>query len=550
MKIAAIYARRSKIVDTGDSIENQISLCKNYLKNIGITNIKVYSDEGFSGKNTDRPEFIKLMKDAKEKKFDILICYKLDRLSRNIGDFSNLINDLEKYNISFISVVEQFDTTSAMGKAMMYICSVFSQLERETTSQRVSDNMYSLASNGYWLGGECPLGFTNERKSFIDKNGTTRSYSQLTPIKEEISLVKLIFTKYWELKSLSQVEKYMLQNNIKTRHNKDWSKTTIKNILINPVYVKSDISVFNYLKSIGANVYGNADSIHGILIYKKRKGKNGKLRSPSEWIYAVSNHKGIIDSSTWLKTQEMINVNKIKSPNKRCSNTALLSGLIRCSKCGSPMRVCYGVKGKNSESRKHYYMCRLKHNSGKVRCSNKNVDGPEIDALIMSKLKELTINKKYLLNSLKEYKRSLNNSCENFLYNDIQHRLQININQINTLTSNIALTSDKEVIEILFNKLSALKKENSQLKARLNSINKENVNSTSFINSDELVEIMKNFSLFIDKIDVEAKRKLLASFVDKILVNGDTGAVKLIFKPLSQNSDTSICSKNEHTRIP
>ncbi len=96
MKTAAIYARRSKVVETGDSIENQIQLCTNYLKNIGINNTLIYSDEGFSGKNTERPGFVRLMNDARQKKFDTLVCYKVDRLSRNIGDFSNLINELEK----------------------------------------------------------------------------------------------------------------------------------------------------------------------------------------------------------------------------------------------------------------------------------------------------------------------------------------------------------------------------------------------------------------------------------------------------------------------
>ena len=87
IKTAAIYARRSKVVETGDSIETQIQLCTNYLKNIGITDTIIYSDEGFSGKDTDRPKFMKLLNVAKNKKFLVLICYKLDRLCRNIGDF-------------------------------------------------------------------------------------------------------------------------------------------------------------------------------------------------------------------------------------------------------------------------------------------------------------------------------------------------------------------------------------------------------------------------------------------------------------------------------
>ena len=148
MKKAAIYTRKSKFTEKGDSIESQIKLCSKYLDNINIKDYCIYTDEGFSGKNTDRPEFQRMLSDAKAKKFDVIICYKFDRISRNVSDFSNLINKLNELNISFISVVEQFDTNSAICRAMMYLCTVFSQLERETISQRITDNMYSLATKG------------------------------------------------------------------------------------------------------------------------------------------------------------------------------------------------------------------------------------------------------------------------------------------------------------------------------------------------------------------------------------------------------------------
>lgn len=537
MKTAAIYARRSKIVETGDSIENQINLCTNYLKNIGITNIKVYADEGFSGKNTDRPNFIKLINDTKEKKFDVLICYKLDRVSRNICDFSNLINELEKYNIAFISVSEQFDTTNAIGKAMMYICSIFSQLERENTSQRVCDNMYNLASNGYWLGGTCPLGFTNKRRSFIDHKGITRTYSELKPIEEEIKLVRLIFDKYLEFGSLSQVEKYLLQNNIKTRKGKDWSKNTAKNILTNPVYVKADDKVVNYLKSIGITTYGEVDSIHGLLIYKKRKGKNGKIRDISEWIYAVSNHEGIIDSDTWIQVQKISEINKVRAPTLGCSHNALLSGMIRCAKCGTYMRVAYGNPTKSSNTRKHYYMCTLKHNSGTVRCSARNVDGPELDRLVINKLKEMSIDKNYLIKSLKSYRNSLKNSSENFVQKNLLEKIQTNKKQINNIVNNIALTQDPDLVKILLTKLEELKNEGLELNYSLSNLNEELSGQEKLINNcDSIVKRLKNFSSLVDDLDVTSKRKLLSSIIDKVFVNGDTGAVKIKFKTFDKNS--------------
>lgn len=533
IKTAAIYARRSKVVETGDSIETQIQLCTNYLKNININNTIVYADEGFSGKNTDRPKFIELLNDAKNNKFQVLICYKLDRLSRNIGDFSNLINDLEKYNISFISVVEQFDTSSAMGKAMMYICSVFSQLERETISQRISDNMYSLAESGYWLGGEVPFGYSHKRNVITDSGGKNRTFAELIPVEDEIPIVKLLFNKYLELGSISKVEKYTLQNNIKTRRNKDWSKATLSYFISNPVYVKANESIVEYYKSIGITTYGNVNDSNGILIYKKRKGKTSELRNPSEWIYAVSNHQGIIEAETWLKAQKLAEINKVRAPNMGCSNIALLSGMIRCAKCGTFMRVAYGKPSKSSPKKKHYYACSMKHNSGGVRCDNKNADGPELDRLIINKLKEMSIDKSSLIKKLKEYKTSLESSSENILYTSLQKSIVQNKEQIDNIINNISLTKDNIVVKALLDKLTTLKEEEAKLNKNLANLNSEMEEQDALIaNCDDIISKLKNFSKLIDSLNVEGQKKLVSSVIDKVFVNGDTGAVKIKFKYL------------------
>ncbi len=100
---------------------------------------------------------------GKRQKPDYLVCYRLDRISRNVSDFSALIEELNDRNISFVCIKEEFDTSKPMGKAMMYIASVFAQLERETIAERVRDNMLMLARTGRWLGGTPPLGYTSEK---------------------------------------------------------------------------------------------------------------------------------------------------------------------------------------------------------------------------------------------------------------------------------------------------------------------------------------------------------------------------------------------------
>ena len=131
-----IYSRKSVYTGKGESIENQIEMCRQYIhakfSEACDSDIVVYEDEGFSAKNTDRPQFQQMLRDIPRKKPDFVVCYRLDRISRNVSDFSALIEDLNDRSISFVCIKEEFDTSKPMGKAMMYIASVFAQLERET----------------------------------------------------------------------------------------------------------------------------------------------------------------------------------------------------------------------------------------------------------------------------------------------------------------------------------------------------------------------------------------------------------------------------------
>lgn len=528
MKIAAIYARKSKLTEKGDSIENQIKLCKQYLANLGITDYIIYKDEGFSGKNTDRPKFIEMMKDAKKNKFNVLICYKLDRISRNVSDFSSLVDILDKLNISFISVNEQFDTSSAMGRAMMLICSVFAQLERETISIRVRDNMYALAETGRWLGGDTPTGFEAKRTTFMDDKGKEREFSILSPIDDEVKLVKLIYSKYLELGSLSKLQKYLLSSNIKTKHGNDWSKAGLSSIIKNPAYVMADEDVINYFKAKGISINGEADGVHGILIFNKRKGKNGSMKTIDNWIYSIGFHEGIISSKTWLQAQKLCEDNKDKSPSLGTSHEALLTSLLKCAKCGSNMRVAYGQLDKTKNRKRFYYMCTMKHNSGGTRCNNRNIKGLELDDLVLNIIKELSIDKSTLIHELENYKNSIEKSLEDKELNTLNNMIEKNNLLIQNLMTNISLTTDESIVKMFIDKISKIKEENAILISKVQALNE---NRTNEKHSKIIpISILQDLSSFIDVCPIDDKRKLISSVIYRIYADGDTGDVKIKFK--------------------
>ena len=141
-----IYSRKSKFTGKGESIENQIELCRQYIAlhfgEDAAEHAQLYQHEASSGGHLERPQFKKLMTDSQQTAFAAIVVYRLDRISRNLRDFAKLIEDLGDRHIDFISIRAQFDTSSPMGRAMMYIASVFSQLERETIAERIVDNRH------------------------------------------------------------------------------------------------------------------------------------------------------------------------------------------------------------------------------------------------------------------------------------------------------------------------------------------------------------------------------------------------------------------------
>lgn len=336
----AIYSRKSKFTGKGESIENQIELCKRYVQmhwEEDMDNqIVVYEDEGFSGKTLDRPRFKDMMEDARKGKISSIIVYRLDRISRNIGDFAQLIEQLNDMHIAFVSIKEQFDTSSPMGRAMMYIASVFSQLERETIAERIQDNMKELAKTGRWLGGITPTGYRSKEVSSITAQGKLKKTYQLEQIPEEIEIVKIIYRIFLETASFKETERFLMEYGYKTRNKKPFSRFTIKGILSNPVYLNADQDAWDYLKQNGAMIFSERENFNGengIMAYNRtlqKVGKTTKIREIKEWIIAIGAHKGIVCGKKWIKVQKILERNRSHIHSDSRNRDALLTGLIVC----------------------------------------------------------------------------------------------------------------------------------------------------------------------------------------------------------------------------
>ena len=518
---AAIYSRKSKFSATGESIGNQIQLCKDYadniLKTLNITDFIIYEDEGYSGGNTNRPEFKRLLKDATSHKFGVLICYRLDRISRNVADFSTTLELLQNNNIDFISIREQFDTTSPMGRAMIYIASVFAQLERETIAERIKDNMLELSKTGRWLGGNVPLGYDSEATTYLDENKKGKKLFRLVPNLKEQNVVKLIFDKYIKFKSLSKVEKYAFVNSIKTKAGCPFTITAIGLILSNPVYVKATNEVMEFLKNEGITTFGYPDGEHGLLTYNKSKGgttPSGKSvrmsREKSQWIAAIGSHKGIIDDHIWLEVQERLRESKRISPNQGKTNNALLTGKLSCALCGGSMQISHGHNNSKTGIKTFYYVCGRKKISKGILCNNKNAKVSEIDTSVILKLKEILKDKPRLINSIITQMRKAESakSFEEIIQSSILEKERQIENLLNQLCKNDDLSE-----EITW-KIRELKTELLALKNNLNAVIHD-------YNKD-LYEIglLKDIPSIIDFLSLKEKKELIWAVLNNASWNG------------------------------
>jgi len=547
----AIYSRKSKFTGKGDSIANQIEMCKQraqqYLeqKSISESNAKilVYEDEGFSGKNTARPEFQKMLAAVKTGEINCVVCYKLDRISRNVGDFAQTYETFEKYKVDFLCAGETYDTTTPTGRAMMGMVSVFAQMEREVTAERIRDNMHLLARSGRWLGGHTPTGFQSSKEERVDVAGKTRSAFKLVPVKKEMELVEFIYQKFIELQSISGTVRYLVQNNIRTKNGNDFTNVAVKEILRNPVYCIAGQEAGDYFQTNEADICfeeSELDNKHGFMPYNRSSsGKDQQVRNEIEdWLIAVGKHEGVISSDTWVKIQQILDAKRAKSKSivrMPYKSEALLSGLLICGKCNHFMRPHVHTSRKSEDGFvPYYYICTLKERSSKVRCDMGNAKGSVIDKVILDELMNYERADSYINKSLQELKERLANKkeSEHDKLGFLESELEAKRRQIDKLLDALGADDNGEqdtFVELTRRKINTLAEQCKQLE---NEIKKTALNNTIYSDCQSqtraVTDTLKKLKDTVQTATAVEKRELLRSTIERIAWGGEQAHIFLL----------------------
>ncbi len=392
----AIYTRQS--VDRVDSIstESQVEFCK---KEVTDNNFKVYTDKGYSGKSIDRPAFKELMNDIKSGVVRRVIVYRLDRISRSVLDFANVIDILEKHHVDFVSTMEKFDTGTPIGKAMLMIVMIFAQLERETIQQRVIDAYASRSKRGFYMGGRVTYGF-RLADTVID-GIKTKMYE---PVEKEVHVINLIYSMYSEPQtSFGDIARYLNEHSIYTRKNTPFSRSRLRELVINPVYVKADYQIYEFFKSNGTDIVNSPEEFigtNGAYLYSGDNAKRKNIELNGQHL-VLAPHKGLTDSDTWLKCRRKCLNNKGTAKPVKAKST-WLAGKIKCAQCGYALAAkSYRCKTKSDN---RYYLCTHRYSAG--ACDFGSVDADEVDKIIFAEIQKKSEEFKALSNKKKSFDNS------------------------------------------------------------------------------------------------------------------------------------------------
>ena len=345
---AAIYTR----VSTDSQAEVEFNSCETQEIKIrsfvssqnDMKVVKVYSDQGYSGSSLERPGLSEMLHDIEQGMVDLVISYKIDRLTRSPKDFYQLIEIFEKHNVSFLSITERFDTSTPSGRLLRNIMLTFAQFERELISERIRDKMYERSKKGMWNGGHPPFGYKKVEK-------------KLVVVPEEVEIIRKIFESFVETKSLNAVYKQLKEQNLFNRAGIPLAKTAISCILDNIVYIGRVKHKYKTFKGI-----------HDPIISRELFEEVKKIRE---------------DRTRPKKIQGY--------------NNSLFPGIVQCKECGSTMCSTFTNKLKGDQrTRYFYYQCSIIDKRDRSFCGIRQVSASRLDKFVIENLDKIRQNKQYI----------------------------------------------------------------------------------------------------------------------------------------------------------
>ncbi len=448
-----------------------------------------YDDGGFSGGNMDRPAMSRLMADIESGRVDCVVVYKVDRLSRSLLDFARLMDVFDKHGVSFVSVTQQFNTASSMGRLVLNVLLSFAQFEREIISERTSDKMCAARRKGKWLGGPPILGYDVDRERH-----------RLVVNPEEADMVRELFDLYLQHHSLLRAAQ--------EANRRGWS-------------TKSYVTRKGVHKGGGRFDKAKLQRILTNITYTGKILHKGQ-QYPGE-------HEAIIDSKTFSRVQKIIRDNGHDGgKNVRNKHGALLKGLLYCASCGAAMAHTYAKK-KNRLYR--YYVCTTAQKQGRDACPTPSLPAQEIEDFIVEQIQQLAADPEMVEQVFTEAEKQRQAKIPRLkteqkrLQRERQHKQE----RIKELVAAVGaslepVASFTESLQKLESAVTRIDQRLTEIQTELASINRKTVDK------DDVTEALLSFGPMWDELFPAEKTRIVNLLIERVKYDGVTEKVLIIFQ--------------------
>lgn len=508
----ALYSRvsTSEQSEHGYSIHEQEQvLIKEVVKNYPGYDYEIYTDSGISGKNIEgRPAMKRLLKDVKDNKVEMVLSWKLNRISRSMRDVFNIIHEFKEHGVGYKSISENIDTTNASGEVLVTMFGLIGSIERQTLISNVKFAMNAKARKGEAITGRV-LGFRLSLNPLTQKN-------DLVIDENEANIVREIFDLYLNHnKGLKAITTILNQKGYRTINHKPFSVFGVKYILNNPVY--KGFVRFNNYQNWSA---------------KRRSGKSGE----NDVILVKGKHEAIISEEMFDQVHEKL-VSKSFKPGRPIGGDFYLRGLIKCPECGNNMvcrRTYYNTKKSKERTIKRYYICSLFNRSGSSACHSNSIKAEVVEAVIHKHL-----------NIILSQPEVVGKICEDVIEN-IKHKQTDTIEEVDDMETLkrqkgkikaqqarlLELFLDDQMdSSLLSEKQKELNVQLATIEEKIKTAHNQQVNQPVTMNYKvlkvRLIMLMNRFSASLKKADPEAKNQLMKILIDSIEITKDK-QVKLI----------------------
>ena len=498
-KLIAIYCRVSteEQSENGYSIDEQERLLEEWCKKMGYVIYKCYSDRGISGKNIkDRPALKELLSDAKAGKFDMVISWKINRVSRKLEDVLKIVSLLEKNNITFKSYSEPFETDTPAGRMQFQMMALIGEFERGTIAQNVKMGMIAKAKSGNWCGGRV-LGYDLVPNNSPEEEKKGKNKLEIN--EKEAEIVRFIFNEYSKGKGYKAITNQINKLGYKTKKGNNFSVGSIRDILTNPVYIGE----------IRYNVRQNWSE-------KRRRNIN-----PNP-IRVKGKHEAIIDRELWDKVQLILESKKGK-PSRIYDGEYPLTGILRCPKCGAGMVISRTTNtlADGTKKRIAYYCCGNWKNKGTSVCNSNTIRVDKANEYVFKKIEELVSNEAMIKAVVKNINKERKDKVKpaKRLLGDIDkelEKLDKRKRKIFEAYEDDILTKEEFQIrkDELNEKIRILEEEKKPL---LNTISED---VSEEIPYEFIKDILMNFSKVLNSsVSREQQKKLLHMIISEITMN-------------------------------